>query len=129
VTPLPPISYRFACRRRTGSYPFIMAAGLTQLLSLIRVLPKTGCWEFRGARDAYGYGRIYLENKELKAHRYFYEQCESPVASGAYLQHYLPREKCIGHALQSGPPADQQFSQSRSSLTNQSVLERSPDDP
>jgi len=75
-----------------------MAAGLKQLLSLIRVLPKTDCWEFRGARDAYGYGRIYSENKELKAHRYFYEQCESPLAPGAYLQHFLPQERCIGHA-------------------------------
>jgi hypothetical protein len=60
-----------------------MAAGLKQLLSLIRVLPKTDCWEFKGARDAYGYGRIYSNNKELKAHRYFYEQCESPVIPGA----------------------------------------------
>jgi hypothetical protein len=98
VTPLPPISYRFAFRRRTGLYPFTMALGLKQLLSLIRVLPKTDCWEFKGARDAYGYGRIYSENKELKAHRYFYEQCESPVAPGVYLQHHLPPEKCIGHA-------------------------------
>lgn len=98
MTPLPPISYRFGSGRQTGSYAFNMAAGLKQLLSLIRVLPKTDCWEFKGARDAYGYGRIYSENKELKAHRYFYEHCESPVAPGAYLQHYLPPEKCIGHA-------------------------------
>lgn len=39
-----------------------------------------------------------MENKELKAHRYFYERCESSVVPGAYLQHYLPPDKCIGHA-------------------------------
>ena len=75
-----------------------MAAGVKQRLSLIRVFPKTDCWEFKGARDVYGHGRIYSENKELKAHRFFYEQCESPIAPGAYPQHYFSPEKCIGHA-------------------------------
>jgi hypothetical protein len=70
-----------------------MAAGVKELLSLIRVLPYTGCWELKGARDAYGYGRIYSGNKELKAHRFFYEQCESDLPAGAYLQHHLPPEK------------------------------------
>jgi len=69
-----------------------------QLLSQVRVLPDTDCWEFRGNRSADGYGRMYSDNKELKAHRVFYEICEGPIPDGMYLQHHLPADLCIGHA-------------------------------
>jgi hypothetical protein len=29
-----------------------------QLINQVQVLPNTGCWEFRGTRDYYGYGRM-----------------------------------------------------------------------
>lgn len=98
LTPLPPGSYRFLYSLPSSPYASDVPLGAKQLLTLIRVLPTTGCWEFMGSRDAYGYGRMYTGNKELKAHRYFYELCESPVPPGTYLQHRLPPEKCIGHA-------------------------------
>ena len=75
-----------------------MAFTMKQLISLVQVLPDTGCWEFRGTRDSYGYGRMYSGDKELKAHRVFYEACEGPVPAGMYLQHRLPAGKCIGQA-------------------------------
>jgi len=40
-----------------------------QLLN--QILPDTECWEFRGPRNADGYGRMYSGDKELKAHRFF----------------------------------------------------------
>src|ERR1017187_10219855 len=69
-----------------------------QLLNQVLVLPDTECWEFRGPRNADGYGRMYSGNKELKAHRVFYEACEGPVPAGMFLQHHLPAGQCIGHA-------------------------------
>jgi hypothetical protein len=69
-----------------------------QLLNQVQVLPDTNCWEFRGNRSADGYGRMYSDNKELKAHRVFYEICEGPIPDGMYLQHHLPADLCIGHA-------------------------------
>jgi hypothetical protein len=69
-----------------------------QLLNQVQVLPDTDCWEFRGNRSADGYGRMYSDNKELKAHRVFYEVCEGPIPDGMYLQHHLPADLCIGHA-------------------------------
>jgi hypothetical protein len=69
-----------------------------QLINQVQVLPDTGCWEFRGTRDSYGYGRMYSGDKELKAHRVFYEACEGPVPAGMYLQHHLPAGQCIGQA-------------------------------
>jgi hypothetical protein len=65
---------------------------------LKQVLPDTECWEFRGPRNADGYGRMYSGDKELKAHRVFYEACEGPIPDGMYLQHHLPAGQCIGHA-------------------------------
>ena len=75
-----------------------MAFTLKQLINSVQVLPATECWEFRGSRNADGYGRMYSDNKELKAHRVFYEECEGPVPDGMYLQHHLPAGQCIGHA-------------------------------
>jgi len=69
-----------------------------QLLNQVLVLPDTECWEFRGPRNADGYGRMYSGDKELKAHRVFYEACEEPIPDGMYLQHNLPAGQCIGHA-------------------------------
>ena len=69
-----------------------------QLINQVQVLPDTGCWEFRGTRDSYGYGRMYSGDKELKAHRVFYEACEGPIPDGMYLQHHIPAGQCIGQA-------------------------------
>jgi hypothetical protein len=75
-----------------------MAFTVKQLINSVQVVPGTGCWEFRGTRDSYGYGRMYSGDKELKAHRVFYEACEGPVPAGMYLQHRLPAGQCIGQA-------------------------------
>jgi hypothetical protein len=69
-----------------------------QLINQVRVLPESGCWEFLGIRDSYGYGRMFAGNKELKAHRVYYEACEGEIPKGVYLQHHLPAGQCIGHA-------------------------------
>ena len=49
---------------------------------LKQVLPDTECWEFRGPRNADGYGRMYSGDKELKAHRVFY----GPVRSRSRME-------------------------------------------
>ena len=59
---------------------------------------NTECWQFTGFLDAYGYGRLYSGNKEVKAHRAFYEAYEGPIPVGMYLRHYLPPDRCIGYA-------------------------------
>jgi len=52
---------------------------------------NTECWQFTGFLDAYGYGCPYSDNKEVKAHRAFYEAFEGPLPDGKYLQHHLPQ--------------------------------------
>ena len=59
---------------------------------------NTECWQFTGFLDAYGYGRLYSGNKEVKARQAFYDAFEGPLLDGKYLQHHLPPERWIGHA-------------------------------
>ena len=57
------------------------------LLARIKKVAKTGCWEFQGPRDAYGFGRMYSGNKEFKAHKVFYETWNGELSPGNYLHH------------------------------------------
>jgi len=50
---------------------------------------RPGPTRYTGSLDAYGYGRLYSGNKEVKAHRAFYEAFEGPLPDGKYLQHHL----------------------------------------
>jgi len=93
-TPPPLLYYRLLEARILLNMEFT----LKQLINQVQVLPDTECWEFRGIRDSYGYGRMYSGNKELKAHRVFYEACEGSIPDGMYLQHHLPADLCIGQA-------------------------------
>jgi hypothetical protein len=76
----------------------ISAMELTKefLRSRIRIHPKTGCWEYLGARDANGYGRVFVGGKERKAQRVFFEVFVGPLPHGARLKHFLSPGKCIG---------------------------------
>ena len=66
---------------------------------MVRFLPETRCWKFTGPKDGTGYGLLYLDNKELKAHKVFYEVFEGPIPAGKYLQHYLRTPQfCAGRA-------------------------------
>jgi hypothetical protein len=67
------------------------------LLARIKKVAKTGCWEFQGPRDAYGFGRMYSGNKEFKAHKVFYETWNGELSPGNYL-HHIPPDNCIGNA-------------------------------
>ncbi len=75
-----------------------MAFSREQLLSRVRIIPQKGCWEFKGKRDVYGYGRIFSGNRELKAHRVFYEAWIEAVPEGLFVRHGLGDHACIGHA-------------------------------
>lgn len=66
------------------------------LRSRIKCHPKTGSWEYIGARDATGYGRVFIAGREIKAQRIYFEVFVGPLPQGARLKHALPPIKCIG---------------------------------
>ncbi len=75
-----------------------MAFNLGKLLALVPPVPEMNCWEFVSKRDAYGYGRIFSDNRELKAHRVFYEAWIEDIPENLFLRHGLTDQKCIGNA-------------------------------
>jgi hypothetical protein len=66
--------------------------------ALVRIVPGTECWEYTGAKDSHGYGRVFIAGKEQKAQRVAYELLVGPLSGGARLRHYLGVAECIGHA-------------------------------
>jgi hypothetical protein len=66
------------------------------LRARIRLHSKTGCWEYTGACDANGYGRVFLSGKERKAPRVYFEVFVGPLPESARLKHTLAPKTCIG---------------------------------
>jgi hypothetical protein len=100
-----------------------MSTILKDLLSSITQLPETGCWRFNGKLDAYGYGRMYQNSQEVKAHRFYFEACEgSDVPVNMFLRHHLPPDKCIGHACCNPDHLQVSDSPRRAPLTKESTV-------
>jgi hypothetical protein len=66
------------------------------LKSKVEVAANTHCWIFQGAKDRNGYGRVFVQGREVKAPRAFYEAFVAAIPGGAKLLHHLPQERCVG---------------------------------
>lgn len=67
-----------------------------------------GCWPWRGARNARGYGRVYYAaGRYVHAHRAAYEAARGPVPPGGILLHSCDNPPCCNPAhLSVGTRAD-----------------------
>lgn len=48
-----------------------------------------GCWVWQGKRNHYGYGRFYVDQQEVMAHRWAYEHWIGPIPPGLVIDHYV----------------------------------------
>lgn len=55
----------------------------------------TGCWNWHGSINAYGYGRMLLSGKEAKAHRIAWEKAYGPIPSGLCVLHTCDNRRCV----------------------------------
>jgi len=76
----------------------LMELSLEIFRTLVRIVPRTGCWEYAGAKDSHGYGRVFIAGREQKAQRIAYELLMGPLPDRARLRHHLGAQKCIGTA-------------------------------
>lgn len=69
----------------------------TRLLAKVRVNAETDCWEWQGATNALGYGRIRLPGKNggvAFAHRAAYELFVGPIPVGLVMDHLCRNPSC-----------------------------------
>ncbi len=65
-------------------------------LALDKVLVGDNCWEWTGAKDQHGYGRIGTNSKgTFKAHRVVYEHFVGPIEPGLVLDHLCFNTSCV----------------------------------
>ena len=61
-----------------------------------KVHKSSGCWEWQGKRDRWGYGRINARgNKTIKAHRLSYVIHRSPIPQGLNVLHTCDNPRCV----------------------------------
>jgi len=54
----------------------------------------SGCWEFIGARDSKGYGRIWHEGNTIMAHRACWIVTNGPIPVGIFVLHKCDNPPC-----------------------------------
>jgi hypothetical protein len=70
-----------------------------------------GCWLWKGAPTAQGYGKFEVDGQEVLAHRYAHERFLGPIPSGYHVDHVLARgctsRLCVNPAhLEAVTPAE-----------------------
>ena len=59
------------------------------------VFGVTGCWQWRGPTNAFGYGRFSFEGRTQVAHRLSYETFRGPIPDGMSVLHKCDNPSCI----------------------------------
>lgn len=64
--------------------------------SRYKIMPS-GCWEWTGGHNAYGYGIIMLPGTNLntRAHRFSYERYKGPIPTGKIIMHTCDNPPCV----------------------------------
>lgn len=74
---------------------------------LVYTVTRSGCWEFKGKRNGFGYGIVSYRNRAIRAHRAAYETWVGPIPAGAEIRHKCDNPPCINPAhLEPGSHAD-----------------------
>lgn len=73
--------------------PWELAEGCTRRRPFMSyVQPEAnGCWVWRGATDAHGYGRF----RQRLAHRVSYERSKGPIPTGLFVCHACDNPPCV----------------------------------
>ena len=57
-----------------------------------------GCWEWQGTISTEGYGVLRVNYRQLKAHRWVYEQRVREIPDGMAIDHLCRNKRCVNPA-------------------------------
>ena len=60
-----------------------------------KVAKGPSCWVWEGAFDAKGYGRLVIDRKEVRAHRFAYELANGPIPAGLHVLWRCGNPRCV----------------------------------
>jgi hypothetical protein len=55
----------------------------------------TGCWNWTGCTDDYGYGNFRVNGVTVKAHRWINEYLRGPIPTGILVCHHCDNPRCV----------------------------------
>lgn len=61
-------------------------------------IAESGCWIWKGGLNDAGYGRLRVEGKETRAHRFSYELHNGKIPDGFVLDHLCRNRSCVNPA-------------------------------
>lgn len=64
----------------------------------VDIAPDDSCWEWLGAKNTNGYGKIWDPPRFIAAHRFSYELANGPIPTGLLLRHTCDNPRCVNPA-------------------------------
>ena len=84
---------KWIARNPTGSNQYNGVSAIQRFESHYMPVTESGCWLWESNLNDKGYGRFYLDGKNVRAHRWAYEHYREPIPVGLDLDH-LCRVRC-----------------------------------
>jgi hypothetical protein len=66
------------------------------VLVMLKVVElPSGCWVWTGCTDDDGYGKVQVDGRDLKVHRYLYEEIVGEIPEGFEIDHVCCTRTCV----------------------------------